>query len=442
MTRTSLLIASIILFTTSLRPQSITITFDASLNGSSIPLDSILVMNLTAGGDTTIYYPDNELVLGVVGIREAGSLGFSMRSLPNPFAGSTEVLLDAMGGAAVIVLQDVAGRELVSKAWTLGVGTHRFRVHCERAGVHLLTVVQGDVRRTIRLMATEGNGATNVLHLVGTERAMPKSDRSLFTWSAGDELRYIGFAIDTTILNDPAIVNSAAIDEVPVASAIRTFVMAAGVVCTDSPTVTDIDGNIYRVVQIGNQCWMAANLKTTRYRDGSIIPHITDNTAWTQLTTAAWSNYENSPANDTTYGKLYNWYAAANPNTCPQGWHVPTDAEWTQLELALGMPTDEVDILSSRGQAQNVGGKMKANTTLWNGFNAGANNESGFSALPAGYRFYGGGGFYFLGLQSYWWSTSVNGENAWFRRLSSGDTGALRLNTSKKMGVSLRCVRD
>jgi len=194
-------------------------------------------------------------------------------------------------------------------------------------------------------------------------------------------------------------------------------------------TVSDIDGNSYQTVLIGSQEWMAENLKTTRYRDGSTIPNVTDGTAWSQLTTGAWCNYDNSAANDATYGKLYNWYAAANPNMCPQGWHVHTDAEWTTLTDHLGgVPV--------------AGGKMKA-TTLWNVPNTGATNESGFSGLPGGFRDYHYGDFLNLGNYGLWWSASENGEEyAWYRYLNYGSAGVDRVNSNKKVGFCLRCVRD
>jgi uncharacterized protein (TIGR02145 family) len=109
-------------------------------------------------------------------------------------------------------------------------------------------------------------------------------------------------------------------------------------------TVTDVDGNVYPVVQIGGQCWMAANLRTAHYSDGSIIPHVTDGYAWGQQNTGAWCNYDNDPANNATYGKIYNWFAAANPGICPLGWHAPTDAEWMTLESTLGVPAEELNI--------------------------------------------------------------------------------------------------
>ncbi|MBK9327803.1 MAG: fibrobacter succinogenes major paralogous domain-containing protein [Sphingobacteriales bacterium] len=142
--------------------------------------------------------------------------------------------------------------------------------------------------------------------------------------------------------------------------------------CDGPSTVTDIDGNVYNVVKIGNQCWMKENLKTTRYNDGSAIPTGLSNTAWEATTNGAYAIYDNNAANNTTYGKLYNWYAVNTGKLAPAGWHVPTDAEWTTLTTYLG-------------GVRVAGGPMKA-TTLWASPNVGATNSSGFTGLPAGYR--------------------------------------------------------
>ena len=419
------LLASLLLLTTGLRSQTIAITFEGSMNGASTPLDSILVMNLTQGGDTTIYFPGNVLLLdGTTGIANTEHLGMAMQALPNPFTGRTEVTLNATEGELLLTLHDALGRQVAGYAANVAAGVHRFEVNCEGPGMHLLTAVQDATRRTVRLMATEGSGVVKLKHLGGSERLMPKSDRSLFTWTAGDELRYIGYA---TAAN---IIHSAAIDEVPVASATRTFVLAAGVACPDAPSVTDIDGNVYASVKIGGQCWMAANLKTTRYRDGTTLPHITDNTAWSQLNNGAWSNYDNSPANDDAYGKLYNWYAAANPNICPQGWHMPTDAEWTTLTGFLGGSTV-------------AGGKMKTVSPLWNAPNTGATNASGFSGLPTGFRDDLDGSFVNLGGFGIWWCATESGpDQAWSRGLYDTTTTVYRATNSERLGFGLRCVRD
>jgi uncharacterized protein (TIGR02145 family) len=194
-------------------------------------------------------------------------------------------------------------------------------------------------------------------------------------------------------------------------------------------TVTDIDGNEYPVVTIGGQCWMAENLKTTRYRDGSNIPNVTDYVTWGD-TVAAWCNYLNNASYDTIFGKLYNWYTAANPDICPFGWHVPSDAEWTML-------TDHL------GGVSVAGGPMKAmGTDLWSSPNAGATNASGFSALPGGYRI-NTGGFVNLTTVGYWWSVSeLSAERAWYRTLITTYAGVGRLDNYKTYGYGVRCLRD
>lgn len=192
-------------------------------------------------------------------------------------------------------------------------------------------------------------------------------------------------------------------------------------------TVTDIDGNVYATIQIGTQTWMAENLKTTKYNDGTAIPNITDNTAWEGLTTGAWCNYNNDVNNNSTYGKLYNWYAVNTGKLAPAGWHVPTDAEWTTLTNYLG--GDEGD-------------KMKA-TTLWTAYAGITNtNSSGFTGLPAGFRNYFGT-FTSIGSYGYFWSSpEYNTSNAWYRMLFYNYSDAYSTSGYKRNGFSVRCVRD
>jgi uncharacterized protein (TIGR02145 family) len=207
-------------------------------------------------------------------------------------------------------------------------------------------------------------------------------------------------------------------------------------------TVTDIDDNEYLTVLIETQEWMAANLRTTHYRDGSDIPEVTEDAAWTLLTSEAWCNYENNPETDPALGRIYNGYAATNPNLCPEGWHVPTDADWQLLELALGMLPGDLENSGGRGALQNVGGKLKA-TTHWDPPNMGATNESGFTALPGLSRYYSNGSFGTLGNAGYWWSRAeFGGEGAWNRLLSTDFAGILRNSSYIRNGFCVRCLRD
>ncbi|OFX33335.1 MAG: hypothetical protein A2X08_15045 [Bacteroidetes bacterium GWA2_32_17] len=193
---------------------------------------------------------------------------------------------------------------------------------------------------------------------------------------------------------------------------------------TYTGTVTDIDSNVYNTITIGTQVWMVENLKTTKYRDGTDIPNVTVDTVWNILTTGAYCDYNNTPSNSVTYGRLYNWYAATDAhNICPTGWHIPTDAEWTTLTTYLG--------------GENVaGGKL---STDWNIIGT---NESGFTALPGGHRSINGS-FYDKGYDAYWWSSTEEGTgDAWYRLVHYYNSHAGRNNNGKPTGFSVRCVRN
>ncbi len=208
-----------------------------------------------------------------------------------------------------------------------------------------------------------------------------------------------------------------------------------------SNTVTDIDGNVYQTVTIGTQVWMAENLKVTHYRNGDPIPNVTDGGTWSDLATGAYCNYNNDVGYVATYGRLYNWYAVSDiRNLAPAGWHVPTDAEWKELEMYLGMSQAQADAGGWRGTDE--GGKLReAGTTHWNPPNTGATNESGFFALPGGYRHLGT--FLDMGDAAFIWSsTEYNSFNAWYRHLLYDNSQVNRSANYKLLGFSVRCVRD
>jgi uncharacterized protein (TIGR02145 family) len=195
-------------------------------------------------------------------------------------------------------------------------------------------------------------------------------------------------------------------------------------------TVKDIDGNIYKTVNIGSQTWMAENLKTTFYNDGEPIAIITDDFAWDSGTIGAFCYYENEYSYQYLYGVLYNWYAVKTGKLCPDGWHVPTNPEWTILTDSLG------------GESV-TGGKVKETGVIhWESPNTGATNESGFTALPGGYRHYNGG-FYSMGSDGMWWSaTESPGNFSYYRYLFSGAQNMRSYDGSQRNGYSVRCLKD
>ena len=198
-------------------------------------------------------------------------------------------------------------------------------------------------------------------------------------------------------------------------------------------TVTDIDGNVYNTVTIGTQVWMKENLKVTKYRNGDAIGITTPATLdiWGETSPRYQWAYDGNESNVATYGRLYTWYAVTDSRgVCPTGWHVPTDSEWTTLTDYLG------------GESV-AGGKMKeAGTTHWNSPNTSADNSSGFTALPCGYRTYRGS-FVHIGVYGYWWSaTEYDATYAWDRYLYYISGNANRNYNEKHYGFSIRCVRD
>jgi uncharacterized protein (TIGR02145 family) len=174
---------------------------------------------------------------------------------------------------------------------------------------------------------------------------------------------------------------------------------------------------------------MSENLRTTKYSDGTAIPNVTDNTDWGNLSTGAWSHYDNDSSQyESMYGKLYNWHAVNTSKLCPIGWHVPTDSEWTVLE----------DYLTANGHSGAEGTALKA-TSGWN--SGGGTDDYGFLGLPGGRRTILGS-FYSVGYSGYWWSSSQYSTNdAWYRHLESSDD-YVRRSFSKRYGFSVRCLRD
>jgi uncharacterized protein (TIGR02145 family) len=173
--------------------------------------------------------------------------------------------------------------------------------------------------------------------------------------------------------------------------------------------------------------WMPANLDVTTYRNGDNIPQVTDPAQWAALTTGAWCYYNNDPANGLVYGKLYNWYAVNDPRgLAPQGWHIPTDAEWTSFCGVIG------------------GGALKeTGTAHWRTPNTGATNSVGFGALPGGLVSDLNGGSYALGTNGIWWtSTSSTSGNVWVRFLVNTSGNLCTGEFGKNFGLSVRCIKD
>ena len=198
--------------------------------------------------------------------------------------------------------------------------------------------------------------------------------------------------------------------------------------CT-STDVFEFDNHNYGLVTIGEKCWFKENLRTTVYADGSAIPEVQNNAEWAALSTGAHCSYNNSATSLETYGRLYNWYAVDDSRgLCPSGWHVPSDAEWTVLTDYLGGASVAAPALKS----------SPSDTPSWNGTNA-----SGFSALPGGLRGNSSGNFDVEGYNGYWWSASPTGSSSARYRILSSDYDFVNRNFGyRRLGFSVRCLRD
>jgi len=224
-------------------------------------------------------------------------------------------------------------------------------------------------------------------------------------------------------------------------------------------TLTDVDGNSYASIQIGEQVWMAENLKVTHYADGTPIPEVSSTDDWVALTPdpelQAYCWYENLAANGDTAGALYNWAAAVKGGTgselvpsgiqgvCPDGWHLPSDGEWKELEMFLGMNQTDADKTEWRGSSE--GGDLKeAGFSGWMIPNTGGSNSSGFTAVPGGFRSNSGSFYSFHQYASYWTATGVQSDDemAWYRTLYYNNEQVYRQYKIRTQAFSVRCVKD
>jgi uncharacterized protein (TIGR02145 family) len=198
---------------------------------------------------------------------------------------------------------------------------------------------------------------------------------------------------------------------------------------TPGPDVIDIEGNLYQTVTNCNQTWTKSNLNVSKYRNGDVIPQVTDPTVWANLTTGAWCYYNNDPANGVIYGKLYNGYAINDSRgLAPIGYHIPSAVEWNTLKNTC------------LGGAEAF--KMKeTGTAHWLINDPNVTNSSGFTGLPGGYS-YINGLFYEIGNEGKWWSSSTYNTSQYFVFGLSNNSGLSQVAKLKNYGFSVRCVKD
>ena len=449
--------------------QTVTLTFTGrNAANHYMQLDRVVITNQTKGWQETIYWPDTTLIMqNVTGIDESvANDGFGLsQNNPNPFNGTTDVNLTvADAGAVTLEIVDGNGRIVGANNYSpLPTGTHQFRVSLSVAGTYVMTARQNGKTSSIK-MVCNGAGNGNRIEYTGTVGAndyspLPKSHTRGTTtnpFSFGDQMEYVGYAT----LNGEEV-ESQHITQMQNAS--QTFALLFPVAspfdslpCSAERFITDFDNNIYNTVQIGNQCWMRENLRTTHYANGDTILEGGELLSESQP-------YRYTPHNDvntiSTYGYRYNWNAVmhgansseTNPSgvqgICPDGWHVPSIAEWQQLSDYVS------SVYAYRcDERESYIAKALASATDWGitnttfdcaiGNNTEANNATGFSALPAGITDPDFNGFEFCTV---FWSATVADEEynfSWFRSLFSPSAIMDVWQRPQYSGFSVRCVRD
>lgn len=212
------------------------------------------------------------------------------------------------------------------------------------------------------------------------------------------------------------------------------MLVLASVAQQQEETVTDYDGNIYHVIAIGGQEWLAENLKTTHFSNGDAIDKIKGGASWEEAAEnekSGWCDYKNNAANSAIYGRLYNFFAVNDPRgICPEGWHVASDEEWQGMEDTIGGDSIAGGILKETG------------VTHWSSPNTDATNQFGFSALPGGFRWFSG--FYQgIRLRGVWWTSScANDVDAVTRYIDYQSPDCMKDLNNKRHGASVRCIKD
>jgi len=414
----------------------IELTFTADYNGQHVSLDSILIQNLTQGCDTTLYAPDTVLSisyqLGIEGNAFPDENAFYiMQNYPNPFKGQTTVQVYLPEKDKVkLSVSNLLGDRLAFFEQILGSGHHSFTFYAGMEGCYMLSVLCSYGIKTIRMIglnSRQGSPCRIVYDGLDNAGISYKSQQGIggFKFTLGDLLQYTGY----TALSQVSITDS------PTGNKTYDFqIPYIPLPCPGTPTVT-YGGQVYNAILIGTQCWLKENLNI-----GIRIDGIEAQTANGQIEKYCLDDLE---AYCDVYGGLYQWKEMMQYVTtpgakgiCPEGWHLPTDAEYCTLTQIID-PT--VNCSSYGYSGTDVGIKLKSTT----GWCAGCNgtNASGFTALPGGWRLPDGSFDNILDLVVFW-SSSESGTDAWTRYLSMFLATIGRDDINKYFGFSVRCVKD
>jgi uncharacterized protein (TIGR02145 family) len=371
-------------------------------------------VKLAKGGQATTTGTDGRFTLAISTAILPGKNNLSSQNTLSATIHNGLLRVNVMEKSAVAITTfDLSGNALSTVRKSLDAGTHGIALPYRGAGIYLCRVKSGN-----RELVLKGNSVGKV------------SSGNVASSHGSSSNPLAKQATGAAAINDSiAVTKTGYLDYRVVVKNSDTSGIVIKMIA-NTGTLTDADGNVYHTVKIGTQTWMVENLKTTKLNDGTAIPLVTDNAAWTALITPGYCWNNNNIANKAAYGGLYNWYTVNTGKLAPAGWHVPSDAEWTTLATYLGGLTV-------------AGGKLKeAGLAHWQTPNTGATNETGFTALPSGYR-PTSGAFYNTGTFGTFWSSTANdATSGLFRYVYYQGADMVRKVDAKAYGFSVRCLRD
>jgi len=438
-----------------IQAQTIELSFSGRSDSLHVSLDSILVENLTQGGDTTLYYPDTTLLLDITTGFKDNPINLNdfhiNQNYPNPFTSRTkfEVKIPKQGMVNIHVY-DILGKEVIGLSDIYSSGNHIFSFTSGKNGLYLVSVSFENVTNSIKMYCIgRNNNQEYTLKHIGLSSRVHKNkigkSKGGFSYIFGDQLHFIGYNKSFTDTVICFVTNDTTI----------SFNLHGTSMC---PIVflDNRDNHVYSAVSIGNQCWMTENL--------AYLPSVNHQGSGSHTTACYYvfgyngTNVFDAKAtiNFKTYGVLYNWPAAMNGSSssdsipsgvqgiCPYGWHLPSNEEWKMLlgevDSFFGYPDPEWDNIGQQGT--DVGGNLKeVGNFHWNSPNTGATNSFGFTALPGGDKH--GVSFYYLGELATFWSSKYSYiDHAWTLAMEHNTTYIYIGDGWMSQGHSVRCIKD
>ena len=410
-------------------------------NNHYVRPDSVVVENLTRQWTETLYWPDTVLTLTVGTGIDNPTMTNGIRVSPNPFDGTAQVEVPVeKAGEVQVQVADMLGRVCAQYDGKLPAGTHLFRIALGCPQVYVLTVWTARQRQSAKLENAGRGGRDGIAYAGMTDNRPVLKLTPAQPFYLGDEMRYSGYA---GVQRSQTVTRSQGADET-----VQLVFIQDGSPCPGAATVTDIDGNVYNTVHIGDQCWMRENLRVTRYEDGNIIP----NYGYSYDFPCRYAP-NNDDSQVPVYGYLYNWPAAmggavssdAVPSgvqgACPNGWHLPSEEEWATLWYYMNGQTR----YACYTNGDNYFSKALSSTSGWDvttypcspGNDQSLNNASGFNAYPAGYCYEGTP--ICFGYNTLFWCAT---QSVCFGLVCGSNRTYWTHHDNNSSGFSVRCVRD